>query len=67
MDVERVGEQFGGAERQAGVADGATWSRALAAFLFAEKDTLTAGDLADELGVSAGSVSVRSGCSRRWA
>ncbi|WP_229904545.1 GbsR/MarR family transcriptional regulator [Lentzea cavernae] len=32
-------------------------ARALAAFLFAEKDTLTAGDLADELGVSAGSVS----------
>ena len=32
-------------------------ARALAAFLFAEKDTLTAGDLAEELGVSAGSVS----------
>jgi len=32
-------------------------ARTLAAFLFAEKDTLTAGDLADELGVSAGSVS----------
>jgi DNA-binding transcriptional regulator GbsR (MarR family) len=32
-------------------------SRALAAFLFSEKESLTAGDLADELGVSAGSVS----------
>ncbi|MFD4637453.1 GbsR/MarR family transcriptional regulator [Lentzea sp. NPDC058436] len=32
-------------------------ARALAAFLFSEKDTLTAGDLAHELGVSAGSVS----------
>lgn len=32
-------------------------ARALAAFLFSDEDTLTAGDLADELGVSAGSVS----------
>ncbi|MDX8036984.1 MarR family transcriptional regulator [Lentzea sp. BCCO 10_0856] len=32
-------------------------SRTLAAFLFADKESLTAGDLADELGVSAGSVS----------
>ncbi|MGW6933449.1 GbsR/MarR family transcriptional regulator [Lentzea sp. NPDC054927] len=32
-------------------------ARALAAFLFSDKDSLTAGDLADELGVSAGSVS----------
>ncbi|MGW6445651.1 GbsR/MarR family transcriptional regulator [Lentzea sp. NPDC055074] len=32
-------------------------ARTLAAFLFSEKETLTAGDLAEELGVSAGSVS----------
>jgi DNA-binding transcriptional regulator GbsR (MarR family) len=32
-------------------------ARAIAAFLFSEKESLTAGDLADELGVSAGSVS----------
>ena len=32
-------------------------ARALAAFLFTDKDSLTASDLADELGVSAGSVS----------
>ncbi|MEV6239014.1 MarR family transcriptional regulator [Lentzea sp. NPDC051838] len=32
-------------------------ARALAAFLFSDKESLTAGDLADELGVSAGSVS----------
>lgn len=32
-------------------------ARALAAFLFSDKDSLTAGDLAAELGVSAGSVS----------
>lgn len=32
-------------------------ARALAAFLFSDKESLTAGDLAEELGVSAGSVS----------
>ncbi|WP_434445235.1 GbsR/MarR family transcriptional regulator [Lentzea sp. E54] len=32
-------------------------ARALAAFLFSDKESLTAGDLAGELGVSAGSVS----------
>lgn len=32
-------------------------ARTLAAFMFTEKDSLTAGDLAEELGVSAGSVS----------
>lgn len=32
-------------------------ARALAAFLFSDEESLTAGDLADELGVSAGSVS----------
>ena len=32
-------------------------SRALAAFLFSDEESLTAGDLAEELGVSAGSVS----------
>jgi DNA-binding transcriptional regulator GbsR (MarR family) len=32
-------------------------ARAIAAFLFSDKESLTAGDLADELGVSAGSVS----------
>ncbi|MGH8918981.1 MAG: MarR family transcriptional regulator, partial [Actinomycetes bacterium] len=32
-------------------------ARALAAFLFSDRDTLTAGQLADQLGASAGSIS----------
>lgn len=41
-------------------------ARVLAAFLFSERESVTAGELAEQLGVSAGSISPRSRCSAPW-